>query len=144
MKKSVGLGFKLGAVFSVFLIVTLVLCGIMTYVSQMAIYRNQCQRNMTSVTSYLASLIEADGQDFLDYKEYYEDHYAEVDIPIDASEYLSYEARFNELFASRYPGKAFGKDITIFDCDEDVQHAWFIYTHLYWLLTFERARADFN
>lgn len=144
MKKSVGLGFKLGAVFSVFLIVALVLCGIMTYFSQMTIYRNQCQRNMTRVASYLASLIEADGQDFLDYKEYYGDHYAEVDIPIDASEYLSYEARFNELFASRYPGKALGKDITIFDCDEDVQHAWFIYTHLYWLLTFERARADFN
>ncbi len=144
MKRSIGLSYKLGAVFSVFLIVSLILCGVMTYFSQMSIYRNQCQRNLTDVASYLASLIEADGEYFIEYKDYYEGHYAEVDIPIDADEYLSYRDSFNELFASRYPGKAFGKDISLSDCDEDVQKAWFMYYHLYWLLTFEQARADFN
>ncbi len=144
MKHQRGLTFKLGVVFGVFLIVTLILSGVTTYISQMSIYKKQCQGNLTDVASYLASLIEADGSDFLDYKEYYEKHYAEVDIPIDADEYLSYEDEFNKLFAQRYPGKAFEVDVSVDELDEDVAHAWFIYTHLYWLLTFEQARADFD
>ncbi len=144
VKRRGGLGFKLGIVFEIFLIVTLILTGVTTYLSQMSIYRKQCQRNITNVASYLASLIEADGEDFLEYKKYYEEHYADVDIPVDADEYLSYEHDFQKLFNERYPGKTFEVDIDVEDLDEDVARAWFIYTHLYWLMTFEQARADFN
>lgn len=144
MKHQKGLIHKLGFVFVIFLVVTLALCGVTTYLSQMSIYRKQCQRNITNVASYLGSLIEADGEDFLKYKKYYEKHYADVDIPIDAREYLSYEEAFNKLFTQRYPGKTFDVDIEVEDLDEDVAEAWFKYTHLYWLLTFEQARADFD
>lgn len=139
-----GLIYKLGIVFGLFLVVTLILCGVTTYLSQMSIYRKQCQKNIMNVASYLGSLIEADGEDFLKYKKYYEEHYADIDIPIDADEYLSYEDEFNTLFTERYPGKTFEVDIDVEDLDEDVARAWFKYTHLYWLLTFEQARADFN
>ncbi len=144
VKRRGGLGFKLGIVFEIFLIVTLILTGVTTYLSQMSIYRKQCQRNITNVASYLASLIEADGEDFLEYKKYYEEHYADVDIPMDAYDYTSYETEFEKLFAERYPGKTLGVDVSYDELDDDVKKAWFIYTHLYWLLTFEQARADFN
>ena len=144
VKNQKGLSFRLTIVFGIFLIVTLLLSGLTTYFSQMSIYRRQCQRNISSVASYLASLIEADGEDFLIYKKYYEEHYAHVNIPIDIDEYLSCEETYNKLFAQRYPGKAPGVDIQPDEMDEDVAHAWFIYTHIYWLLTFEQARADFN
>ncbi|MCR5775134.1 MAG: GGDEF domain-containing protein, partial [Lachnospiraceae bacterium] len=122
----------------------LTLCGITTYLSQMSIYRKQCQRDITNVASYLASLAAAEGEDFIRYKDFYEAHYDKVDIPVDASEYLSYKEEFESLFAKRYPGKTFNKDISFEELDEDVQKAWFIYYHLYWLLTYEQARADFN
>ena len=144
MKHRKGLIYKLGIVFGVFLVVSLILCGVTTYLSQMSIYRKQCQRDITNVASYLGSLIEADGEDFLKYKKYYEEHYADVDIPIDADEYLSYEHDFHKLFNERYPGKTFGVDVDVEDLDEDVAKAWFKFKHLYWLLTFEQARADFN
>lgn len=144
MKHQKGLIYKLGTVFGIFLVVSLLLGGVTTYLSQMSIYRRQCQRDITNVASYLGSLIEADGEDFLKYKKYYEEHYADVDIPIDADEYLSYEQAFNKLFNERYPGKTFEVDIDVEDLDEDVAQAWFRYTHLYWLITFEQARADFN
>lgn len=144
MKQSRGLGFKLSVLFGIFTIVTVILCGVTTYMSQMLIYRGQCERNIKNVAAYLASLTEADGEDFAQYRKYYEDHYAEVNIPIDADEYLSYEVAYEELFAKKYPGKTLGVDIEFEELDEDVQHAWFVYTHLYWLLTFEQARADFN
>ncbi|MCR5774001.1 MAG: hypothetical protein K6G42_02830, partial [Lachnospiraceae bacterium] len=68
MKRSRGLSFKLAIVFLIFMIVTLTLCGITTYLSQMSIYRKQCQRDITNVASYLASLAAAEGEDFIRYK----------------------------------------------------------------------------
>ena len=144
MNRSRGLSFKLGILFGTFLVVTLILTGVTTYLCQMSIYKKQCQRNITNVASYLASLIEADGSDFLEYKKYYEENYADVDIPIDDDQYLDYEAEFMRLFSEKYPGKTLGGDISYDELDPEVKKAWFLYSHMYWLLTFERARADFN
>ncbi len=139
-----GLIYKLGLNFAVFLVVTLIISGVMTYLSQMAIYKDQCGRNIKSVVNYLSALIKASDKEFLQYKRYYDEHYTEVDIPYDANEYISYRDEYEELFAKHHPGKTLGKDISFEELDEEVRRAWFIYMHLYWLLTFEQARASFN
>ena len=144
MKRTDRLGFKLGLAFAVFSVVMLVIVGVMTYINQMGIYRAQCERDIKNVGRYIRSLIVADGVDFIQYMDYYREHFTEVDIPVDASEYESYENRFRELFNKRYPGRTFGVDVTFDELDEDVKEAYFIYSHVYWLLTFEWARADFN
>ncbi len=144
MKGTDRLSFRLGVAFAVFSVVTLIIVGLMTYINQMGIYRAQCERNIKNVGRYISSLIVADGVDFIRYMDYYQEHYTEVDIPVDVDEYESYENRFRELFNQRYPGRTFGVDITFDELDEDVKEAYFIYSHVYWLLTFEWARSDFN
>ncbi|MBR1913310.1 MAG: diguanylate cyclase, partial [Lachnospiraceae bacterium] len=144
MKRTDRIGFKLGLAFALFSVIILIIVGLMTYINQMAIYKAQCEKDVKSVGRYIRSLIVADGVDFIQYMDYYLEHYTEADIPVDVDEYESYENRFRELFDKRYPGKTFGVDISFDELDEDVKQAYFIYSHVYWLLTFEWARADFN
>ena len=144
MKRTQKLGFKIGAIFAVFLVVILILCGITTYFGQMSIYQAQCERDIRSIGEYLASLMTAEGQDFITYQNYYLGHYAEVNIPIDADEYLTAQEAYNDLFAKTYPGKTLGVDIEFDELNDDVKHAYLVYTQLYWLLTFEQARKDFG
>ena len=144
MKRTQKLGFKIGVIFTVFLVVILILCGITTYFGQMSIYQAQCERNIRNIGEYLASLMTAEGEDFITYQNYYLGHYAEVNIPIDANEYLTAQDAYNELFAKIYPGKTLGVDIEFDELNDDVKHAYLVYTQLYWLLTFEQARGDFG
>lgn len=144
MKKARTISFKLGVVFTGFMLVILILCGLLTYVSQISIYEAQCETNIRSVGEYLTSLMAADGDDFVAYQNYYLEHFADVNIPVDADEYLTAETEFEDLLAKRYPGKTLGVDLEFEDLDEDVKNAHLVYTQLYWLLTFEEARKDFN
>ncbi|MBQ8971088.1 MAG: GGDEF domain-containing protein [Lachnospiraceae bacterium] len=144
MKRTRGLGFKLTGAFIVFLAVTLILCGITTYLSQMSIYREQCKTNVTNVARYLRTLITADGDDFLQFTDYFKDHYMDVNIPVDASEYLSYQETYEELFAKYYPGQTLGDELSFEELNDEVKNAYLSYTYLYWCLTFEKAAQDFG
>ena len=144
MKRSGGLSFKFGMVFGVFLLVAVLICGITTYFSQMTIYHSQCEKNITNIAAYLADLIKADGEDFLLYKKYYLENFTTTDIRMDADEYVSYQIAYEDALAKHHPGKALGVDLTFDELDDEVKKAWFVYTHLYWILTFEKARADYN
>ncbi len=144
MKRTQKLGFKIGALFTVFLVVILLLCGITTYYGQMSIYRAQCENDIRSVGEYLASLMTAEGEDFIIYQNYFLNHYAEVDIPVDADEYLTAQDAYNDLFSRTYPGRTLGIDIEFDELSDDVKHAYLVYTQLYWILTFEQAREDFG
>ena len=144
MKKSKTLGFKIGIVFASFLFVVLVLCALTTYLGQMSIYKKKKKKNIRGVGEFLASLMALEGEDFIVYQDYYLDHFADVNIPIDASEYISYRRSFENRLAESHPGKTLGVDLTFDEMDEDLKNAFLIYKHLYWLLTFEQARADFD
>ncbi|MCR5746141.1 MAG: GGDEF domain-containing protein [Lachnospiraceae bacterium] len=144
MKRTNKLGFKLGIAFTVFSVVVLLIVGILIYICQMRTYKNLSERNIKNVGRYIRSLIVADGTDFIHYRDYYLDHYTEANVPKEADEYKSYERDYHDLFASRYPGKTLDLNITFDELDEDVKNAYFIYSHLYWLITFESARTDFN
>lgn len=144
MKRSGGLSFKFGVVFGVFLLVAVLICGITTYISQMTIYHSQCEKNITNIAAYLADLIKADGEDFVRYRDYFLKNFTTTDISMEADEYVSYATAYEEAFAKHHPGKTLGVDISFEELDEEVKQAWFIYTHLYWLLTFEKARADYD
>lgn len=144
MKRTDKLGFKLGIAFLTIAVISLAAVGILTYFHQMNVYRQQCEKNVKSVGRYIESLIVADGVDFIQYVDYYLEHYREIEVPMDADEYESYEREFNSLFQEKYPGKTLGVDIDFKDMDEEAKKAYFIYSHIYWVLTFEWARSDFN
>ncbi len=143
-KKKRGLLVKFGIILTVFTIMTVVLGGMATYFSQMESYRRQCETNIRDIGAYLERLILQDKESFAVYQKYYMEHFAEVDIPYDFDNYRTAQAEYEKLFAMHHPGRTFGVDIEFEDMDDEVQKAWFIYYHEYWLLTFEEARAAFH
>lgn len=143
-QRSGGLLFKFGIVFIVFTVVTLLLSGITTYISQMRSYRQQCQDNIRNVGKYLVSLMLREGEDFAIYQDYYIRHYEEIPVPIEFDSYAPAQARFEAQMAKKYPGKVLGQDIELEQLDPETQKAYFIYTQEYWQLTFEQAAKDFD
>lgn len=144
MKKTKSISFKLTVLFLVILLVVLACSEILTYLNQMSIYRRQCETDVRQVGEHLESLISADGADFAQYQDYYLAHYDEVDIPADADEFVTYRTAYEELLNAHYPGKTVGVDIPFEELNDDVKHAYLVYRHLYWIMTFEQARDDFD
>ncbi|MBO4852227.1 MAG: GGDEF domain-containing protein [Schwartzia sp.] len=136
--------FKFGLIFTIFTVIAVALGGLATYYSQMESYRRQCERNIRDIGAYLERLILQDQDNFAIYQRYYMAHFAEVDIPFDINNYRAAQAEYEKLFAMHHSGRTFGVDIEFDDMDPEVQKAWFIYYHEYWLLTFEEARVAFN
>lgn len=143
-RKTDGLLFKFAMVFLVFTIVTLVLSGFMTYVSQMGSYKAQCQDRLKQVGHYLESLVLMGGDDFKLYQEYFMENYHDMEIPFDFTEYKTKEEEFYQLLYSTESGKVLGKDITVKELSPELQKAYFEYLHEFYLLTFEKAAQDFN
>lgn len=137
---------KFAIVFMLFSLVTLVTSGIATYVHQTKSYQSDQERKLQEIASFLSLNLQMDGTDFATYQEYFVNHYGEMNIPydFDMEEMLRARSRSEELFAKRYPGLVLGKDVSFQELPEDVQHAYAIYNHEYYLLLFEKAAKTFG
>ncbi len=139
-----GLLFKFGVFFVIFTIVTLFLCSIMTYLSQMQSYKRQCQENIRMMGKYLESMILNEKEDFVNYQRYFMGHYHDMEIPIDFDDFHEKKQDFHRLFHETYPGETFEDDMKFEDMTPELQKAFAEYQHEYWLMTFEDAGRDFN
>ena len=137
--------YRLTMVFIMFGVLSVICCGIATYILQTRIYREQVEKNVRNITDYLQSLIKADGMDFVEYQNFLISHKDEINIPIDYDgNYLDAEEEFVSVFQQQYPGLVLGKDIAYEDLSNEVKMAHAIYTHEYWLTVFESAAKTFN
>ena len=89
--------FKILFIFALFTIITIGFSGVNTYVTQMHLYKSQCLDNLRNIVDYLELLIKDSGDEFIDYQEYYMQHYKEIDIPYDFTEYRSAHHDFQAL-----------------------------------------------
>ena len=135
---------KFALIFFNFTVITLIISGLMTYVSQMDTYKSICRNNCRALGAYLVELMSAESETTLAYKEFYMDHYREMKIPYNFEECETAQTEFVKLFTESYPGKTFGVDIRLNELSEDVQKAYFKYKQQYWVLTFEEARKAFG
>ena len=129
---------------SVFAITTIVVAAIVTYFAQMNQYRDVCRNRIMEVGDYLTGLILEDPEDFVSYKEYYEEHYKDIRIPCDFTESNTAKDAFYSAFNKEYPGKTFRADVKPEEMSEELQNLYYTYRQEYWLLTFEQARTSFN
>ena len=136
--------FKFSIMFVALTVAILAVAGVATYFSQMRLYKKQCENRVRNVGVYLSELMKAEGDIIIDYRNYFMKHYKEMDIPIDIDNYAEVRKDFEEAFIEKYPGKVFDKDIKFEDMDPEVQKAFIIDTHVYWLLTFEKAREVYD
>ena len=135
---------KIIAVFLIFTVVTLSLSGILIYSIQMSSYKRQCEINVRDVGEYLAGLMVGDGDRFIEYQNFYLEHYKEVNLPIDADDYLSYQISAEQMIIDTHPGKVLGRDVDFADVETELQLEYYRYYHMYWLLAFEEARTAFD
>ena len=144
MKKKKSLLHKFIMIFAASAVFILAVTGVATYLAQTEKYRQECEINSRAVGEFLCMQMKKEGEDFIRYQEYYMDHYRDMMIPAYISEWNSALERFNRLFAQEYPGMTLGVDIGLDELDDEVREAYYIYSHIYWLLFFEDAREAFD
>ncbi len=144
-KSTDSLLFKFAIIFTIFTVVTIIFCGVATYILQTRIYKEQVENKVRNIADYLQVLIKADGNEFIDYQSYLLEHKDEILIPFDYDgNYLPAKEKFEELFARQYPGKTLWEDISFNELSEEVKNAYVVYTHEYWLYVFESATEAFD
>ncbi len=131
--------------FAIYALISLIMNTVYTYVVQNSSYHKQCEDNLRDINKYIASLIEREGNDFAELKDYMIEHSDEMLIPIDYDgEYDLKREEFDKLFKERYHDKIYGRDIHFDDLDEDIKLVYAEYTFEYWLTVFEEARDSFG
>ncbi|MCR4580724.1 MAG: GGDEF domain-containing protein [Treponema sp.] len=110
-------------------------------------YKKLCIDRINYVGDYLANLIQLQDKEFIAYQDYYLKHYSEIEIPYAFTEYNSAKKEYEALLIKDLEAQNISFDSFNWSLDllsEETQKAWFIYTHEYWLLTFEKAREAFD
>ena len=108
-------------------------------------YKAMCLEDVRNVGYYLEKLIQTSVEEFSFYQNYYMEHFAEVDIPYDFTEYNSAKTTLLRMLCkSDNPLFFDGSEISFDSLTHEEREAYFIYLHEFWLLTFEEARAAFN
>ena len=132
-------------VFVIFTVATILITGGMTYATQTASYHEECITDMRRITTSLVNRIESEGTEFQDLKNWYKEHPDLVQVPVDfeADLPVSRDA-FNAYVAKNYPGKVYGKDITLDDLDLEGQRLYVNYAFERWFTEFFNAVDDFD
>ncbi|MCR5179578.1 MAG: diguanylate cyclase [Lachnospiraceae bacterium] len=143
-RKKSGLMLKFTMIYVAFTIVLLLIGGLLTYYSQMSIYKSECEEHIRGVGEYLAALMENEGPAIKKYQKYYLEHFDEIFIPYDFKDGDRAYADYTEKFAAEYPGQTLGYDIQTDDLSDEVKKAYYTFLHEYWILNFEKAREAFD
>ena len=130
-KNKRGLSFWFTIIFLFFAAIVIVLTGFGTYYTQLRSYEKRCEENIKNVGEYLSLMMQDEGANMERYQEYYLDHYRDMKIPYDFKDYATAKKKFESMLAEEAPGKTLGVDIELDDLSDEVQEAYFIYTHEY-------------
>ena len=144
-RKTDSLLFRFAAIFAAFTLIALLMSSISIYVNQTGQYKEQCEKSMQNLSSYIVSLLVAEGEDFAVLQDYFMKHKQEMMIPHDfPGDYTPAKKKFEELFAAQYPGKVLGSTVQFRELSPDVQNAYAVYRFEYWLYKFQKARDLFG
>lgn len=144
-KKTDSLIFKFGAIFAVFTLAALVLCGVATYFFQSLSYKNLIQDQTRNAADYLSVLISEEALNIESHQKYLIEHRDEINVPIDYDgNYEPARQRFQSLFEETYPNMAYGVDIKFDEMTDELKNARAVYVQEKCLTIFENARDSFS
>ena len=129
---------------AIFVVVTMAVSAVVTYFAQMKQYRELAKDRIRAVGDQLVADLLEDPQDFLDHIEYYKEHYGELRIPCDFTEYVTARDEFFSSFRSEYHDKTFRTDVSLEELPDWLQNLYHTYRHEYWILVFEKAREVYG
>ncbi len=144
MKKRTGLLNKFAIIFILFALITTITSAIITYFIQMRTYRQLCWDTIKDVGDYLTGLILADGQDFVDYTDFFSEHYKDLRVPLDFEGYNDARTEFVTAYTREYPDQTLYSEKPVSELPYEMQLLYYTFRQEYWLTTFEQARESFN
>ncbi len=143
--KKVSLITKLTTMVTVFGVISLIMNGAYTYITQTVSYRRECESNLRKITSYMQAELAEEGEDFKELKKYFEEHHEDMLIPVDFGwDYRRAKESFEESFRNEYPGKIPGRDVSFAELTDEVKRAYALYRYEYWFSTFHSVADKFN
>ena len=136
---------KFSILFMAFALVTIICSGVFSYSFQTRQYRQSCATSLSQMTSFLSELIQKEGEEMVNLKNWFNEHPDEARIPLNFKEDLPHsEAAFNRYLKNNYPGKTFGVDLSFGDLDAEGQRLYFTYHFERWFTIFFNARDRFE
>ena len=138
--------FKFAIIFLLFIVLTLIETGILTYAYQESSYRKQQEKKLHDIADYLSLVIQVNGRDFANYQDFFLKHCKELLVPIDFTiESISESRRkFIDLFEEKYSLKNLSDNINIEELNHDVKMAYGVNMYEYYYTLFEEAKRRFN
>ncbi len=133
-------------IFAFFTVIAVAMSGLITFIQQTKISKEQKQDNLQQIASYLNNIIMEDGDNFIFYVNYITKHYKDIKIPLDFSDSDIKKAKdaFSSRFSELYPSKVLGKDVFFNDMPKELKEMFTVYQHEYYLDLFEKARKAFD
>ena len=142
-KKSLAKQFE--ALFILFTLVTILVSSLMNYLNQTRMYHRSCVESLQQMTSHLSGLIQAEGDEFVNLKQWFSAHTEEVQIPLDFREDLPRaKSAFQEYISAHYPGRAFGVDLRFEELDHEAQKLYVNYRFEHWFQVFTDSSQEFE
>ncbi|MCR5650888.1 MAG: GGDEF domain-containing protein [Lachnospiraceae bacterium] len=132
MKKQKTLLIGFAAMFLVFSVIVLVICGISTYNIQTKIQSRHLINSMTDVSEYICLMMEEDGAEFAFFQDYFIKHPDTLRITTDVSDWADTEAEFFEAFHREYPGRTLESDMDYSEMSDELQALCVVYNYKYW------------
>ena len=144
MKHRIKLIRQFAYLISVFVVTTICVAALVTYYSQMNQYRKICRDRIREVGDNLVGQIMDEPEDFIDYKNYYVEHYKDIRIPCDFTECVTARDKFFKAFRDTYPDKTFRVDVQKDELTDELKNMYYTYRQEFWILAFEQARESYS
>ena len=144
IRKKDSLVFKFTIMAVIFSVIMLSIVGVLTYVIQTDTYTKQCLDITRNVNRYLEYLMQKEGQNTVDYIDYYMDHYRDIKMEWDFDDYEDAMNNYEKIMNRDHPDKTLYVDAAFDELSDDAKEAFFIYDQQYWVTTFEAARDAFG
>ncbi len=138
--------FKFGMLFCVFILVNLLVCGVFTYMFQDRVFLARQVKQLRYISEYLSVMIHSRGNDFAIYQKYFLKNCKDMQIPKNFThdDMLKSQEEYERLFAANHAGKILGETIQFEELTPEVQMAFAIARHEYYVLIFEEACRIFD
>ena len=144
--KNRGLSFKFTLMFVGFTLVTLILTSLLSFYSQMHIYKSQKEESLQKVAVYLEKLLVTDGEEFLLFNQYFIEHASEFKIPVDFNwdTVEQDRVRYETLFQQQNPGKVLGQTVSFDELSDELKHIFTQYNFEYYRMLFDEVQDTFG
>ena len=145
MNKKKSLALQFAIVFLIFTVVTTTVSGMVIYREMTDTYHEECVNDLKKFTQHVVGLIQKEGSEFADLKDWFESHPGELEIPVDYRADLPVSrAAFLDHIMDHYGSDMPDGGIPFDKLDETAQRLYMTWRFEYWFTVMMDAADEFH